>query len=71
MARTFSMNVFLVITLLASLPTNTISTLCSLLQLPKPKKETKWEAYAKLKGIQKKKKERMVWDETHKVRFID
>ncbi|XP_067938251.1 ribosome biogenesis regulatory protein homolog isoform X2 [Watersipora subatra] len=34
--------------------------------LPKPKQETKWEAYAKLKGIQKKKKERMVWDETHK-----
>jgi len=30
--------------------------------LPKPKPETKWEKFAKLKGITKKKKERMVYD---------
>lgn len=32
--------------------------------IPKPKPLTKWEKYAKLKGIQNKKKSRMVWDET-------
>uniref|UniRef100_A0A3B3D9P2 Ribosome biogenesis regulatory protein n=1 Tax=Oryzias melastigma TaxID=30732 RepID=A0A3B3D9P2_ORYME len=31
---------------------------------PKPKPPTKWEQFAKLKGIQKKKKTNMVWDET-------
>ncbi|XP_076458205.1 ribosome biogenesis regulatory protein homolog [Babylonia areolata] len=31
--------------------------------VPKPKQPTKWEQYAQLKGIQKKKKGRMVWDE--------
>ena len=36
-------------------------------QLPKPKPPTRWEAYAKLKGIQNRKKERMVWDKTHNV----
>ncbi|KAH9251368.1 hypothetical protein BASA81_010779 [Batrachochytrium salamandrivorans] len=30
---------------------------------PKPKVETKWEKYAKEKGIQKTKKDRMVYDE--------
>lgn len=34
---------------------------------PKPKPPTKWEAYAKEKGIQKKKKTRLVWDEIVKV----
>ena len=40
---------------------------CFSLQPPKPKPETKWEKYAKLKGIQKKKKGRKVWDEELKV----
>uniref|UniRef100_A0A8C7ZTV0 Ribosome biogenesis regulatory protein n=1 Tax=Oryzias sinensis TaxID=183150 RepID=A0A8C7ZTV0_9TELE len=31
---------------------------------PKPKPPTKWEQFAKLKGIQKKKKTNLVWDET-------
>lgn len=34
--------------------------------LPKEKPLTKWEQYAKLKGIKKKKKSRMVFDETTK-----
>uniref|UniRef100_A0A7N8YBF2 Ribosome biogenesis regulatory protein n=1 Tax=Mastacembelus armatus TaxID=205130 RepID=A0A7N8YBF2_9TELE len=33
-------------------------------RLPKPKPPTKWEQFAKLKGIQKKKKTNLVWDET-------
>lgn len=33
--------------------------------LPKPDPMTKWEKYAKMKGIQKKKKSRMVFDEVH------
>lgn len=33
---------------------------------PKPKPPTKWEQFAKLKGIQKKKKTNLVWDETTK-----
>ncbi|CAH1795001.1 unnamed protein product [Owenia fusiformis] len=33
--------------------------------VPKEKAATKWEKYAALKGIQKSKKSRMVWDETH------
>ncbi|XP_077365562.1 ribosome biogenesis regulatory protein homolog [Festucalex cinctus] len=33
---------------------------------PKPRPETKWEKFAKLKGIQKKKKTNLVWDETAK-----
>ncbi len=32
---------------------------------PKPKPPTKWEQFAKLKGIQKKKKTNLVWDEVH------
>jgi regulator of ribosome biosynthesis len=31
--------------------------------LPKPKKETKWEKFAREKGIQKRKKGRMIYDE--------
>ena len=37
------------------------------LQIPKAKPPTKWEQYARLKGIQKRKKGRMVWDEQKKV----
>ncbi|XP_030624896.1 ribosome biogenesis regulatory protein homolog [Chanos chanos] len=33
---------------------------------PKPRPPTKWEEFAKLKGIQKKKKTNLVWDEVHK-----
>ncbi|XP_018529458.1 ribosome biogenesis regulatory protein homolog [Lates calcarifer] len=33
---------------------------------PKPKPPTKWEQFAKLKGIQKKKKTNLVWDENAK-----
>lgn len=31
--------------------------------LPKPKEPTKWEKFAAAKGIQKKKREKKVWDE--------
>ncbi|RNA08704.1 ribosome biogenesis regulatory -like protein [Brachionus plicatilis] len=34
--------------------------------IPKEKPLTKWEQYAKLKGIKNKKKQRKVWDETSK-----
>ncbi|XP_065844220.1 uncharacterized protein [Oscarella lobularis] len=34
--------------------------------VPKPAPPTKWEQYAKLKGIQKKKRSRMVFDEASK-----
>jgi len=34
--------------------------------IPKDKPLTKWQEFAKLKGIKKKKKERMVWDEKSK-----
>lgn len=34
--------------------------------IPKKKPPTKWEQFAKKKGIQKKKRERMVWDEVAK-----
>uniref|UniRef100_G3NEY2 Ribosome biogenesis regulatory protein n=1 Tax=Gasterosteus aculeatus aculeatus TaxID=481459 RepID=G3NEY2_GASAC len=33
---------------------------------PKPRAPTKWEEFAKLKGIQKRKKTNLVWDETAK-----
>ncbi|XP_031595035.1 ribosome biogenesis regulatory protein homolog [Oreochromis aureus] len=33
---------------------------------PKPRPPTKWEQFAKLKGIKKKKKTNLVWDETAK-----
>ena len=33
---------------------------------PKAKEETRWEAFAKEKGIKKRKRERMVWDEEKK-----
>jgi regulator of ribosome biosynthesis len=31
--------------------------------IPPPKKETRWEKFAKEKGIQNRKRSRMVWDE--------
>ena len=31
--------------------------------LPKPKPPTKWEQFAKAKGIQKKRRDKKVWDE--------
>jgi hypothetical protein len=31
--------------------------------LPKPKQATKWEQFAAAKGIQKKRRERKLWDE--------
>ncbi|KAI0832682.1 RRS1-domain-containing protein [Trametes gibbosa] len=38
--------------------------------LPKPKPPTKWEQFAKAKGIQKKRKEKKVWDE-EKQEWVD
>eukprot|EP00794_Sanderia_malayensis_P009144 gene9144-10117_t len=35
-------------------------------KIPKPKPPTKWEIFAKKKGIQSKKRERMLWDEEAK-----
>ena len=37
---------------------------CWCFQVPKPKALTKWEKYAKEKGIAKTKQSRMVWDQT-------
>lgn len=34
--------------------------------IPKPKSPTKWELYAKTKGIQNRKREKLVWDDTSK-----
>ena len=48
---------------IASLPPS-VTALPRRKPVPKPKAETKWEAFAKTKGIQKKKQSRMVWDET-------
>lgn len=31
--------------------------------IPAPRKDTKWEKFAAEKGIQKKKRSRMIWDE--------
>ena len=38
--------------------------------LPKPKPPTKWEKFAAAKGIQKRKKEKKVWDE-EKQEWVD
>ncbi|KAI0638437.1 ribosome biogenesis regulatory protein-domain-containing protein [Trametes polyzona] len=38
--------------------------------LPKPKPPTKWEQFAKAKGIQKKRKDKKVWDE-EKQEWVD
>jgi len=37
---------------------------------PKPRPPTKWEAYAKEKGLTKRKKAKLVWDDMVKVRFL-
>ena len=47
---------------LAQLPAPT-TTLPRAKPLPKPKPPTKWERFAAAKGIQKKRKEKKVWDE--------
>ena len=38
-------------------------------QIPKPKPPTKWEKFAKAKGIQKQKKDKLIWDDQSKVIF--
>lgn len=48
--------------LLASLPVP-VTVLPRAKPLPQPKPETRWEAFAKAKGIEKRKRGRMVWDE--------
>lgn len=50
---------------IAKLPAPTI-TLPREKPIPKEKALTKWEQYAKLKGIKNKKKQRKVWDEVSK-----
>jgi len=35
-------------------------------QIPAAKKPTRWQEYAQVKGITKRKRGRMVWDETAK-----
>ena len=39
---------------------------CLIRQIPAVKKLTRWEEYARVKGINKRKRGRMVWDETAK-----
>ncbi|KRY85421.1 Ribosome biogenesis regulatory -like protein [Trichinella pseudospiralis] len=39
--------------------------------IPKKAPPTKWEEYAKLKGIQKRKRTRMIWDEAAQHQFKD
>lgn len=40
------------------------------LPVPKAKEPTKWEKFAKEKGIVKNKKSKLIWDEVLKVRLI-
>jgi regulator of ribosome biosynthesis len=47
---------------LAVLP-NEVTVLPREKRIPEPKPETKWERFAREKGIKKRKKDRMVWDE--------
>lgn len=51
---------------LAALPAPTYPLLPREKALPKPKVETKWEAFAKRKGIEHRKKDKLVWDEEAK-----
>ncbi|KAH0445952.1 hypothetical protein IEQ34_025213 [Dendrobium chrysotoxum] len=51
---------------LAALPTPAYPVLPREKPLPKPRAETKWEAFAKRKGIANKKKDKMVWDDEAK-----
>lgn len=46
----------------AVLPKQAIYNLPRAKPIPRPKPPTKWELFARSKGINKKKKERMVWD---------
>ena len=48
------------------LPLERYITLPRALPLPKPKVATRWEKFAKEKGIVKKKRSRMVWDDNQK-----
>ncbi|XP_046919583.2 ribosome biogenesis regulatory protein homolog [Dermatophagoides farinae] len=50
----------------AVLPKQAVYNLPRTKPIPKPKPPTKWELFARSKGITKKKKERMVWDEVTK-----
>lgn len=52
--------------IIATLPETTINYLPREKPLPKPKAPTKWELFAQAKGIKKKKKSRMVWDDQSK-----
>lgn len=54
---------------LAQLPTPT-TLLPRAKPLPKPKPPTKWEQFAKAKGIQKTRKEKKIWDE-EKQEWVD
>ncbi|KAL0278332.1 UNVERIFIED_CONTAM: hypothetical protein PYX00_000179 [Menopon gallinae] len=68
-------NVQLLINKIWELPTNTVDgvtvavmpapkyVLPRALPVPKPKELTKWEKFAKEKGIQKKKKDKLKWDD--------
>jgi hypothetical protein len=38
-------------------------------QIPKPKPKTKWEQFAATKGIQKRKKNKLEWDEVRRASF--
>ena len=38
--------------------------------VPKPRPPTKWEKYAREKGINKRKKDKKVWDDILKVRGL-
>lgn len=38
--------------------------LCSQKPLPAPRELTRWEQFAQRKGIQKRKKDKLVWDES-------
>ncbi|PWN36118.1 RRS1-domain-containing protein [Meira miltonrushii] len=51
---------------LAALPAPAYPILPREKPLPKPRAETKWEAFAKRKGIANKKKDKMVWDDETK-----
>lgn len=51
---------------LASLPLPAYPYLPREKPLPKPRVETKWEKFAKRKGIENKKRDKLVWDEERK-----
>lgn len=49
---------------LCILPTKEVFSLPRTRKVPEPKPETRWESFARERGIKKHKKERMVYDET-------